>query len=91
MIESPRSCNCVSKDKEETKRMLEIMSNNRQQQQQQLQDEPEAPSDMTEEELNNILAVLEGVRTRVSQLLSSPRLKAVFFLNDRLKTAPIGF
>lgn len=68
----------VKENEQETKRML---SRNylQQQQQQQLQDEPEAPSEMTEEELNNILAVLEGGdEQELSRLLSSPRLKAAF-------------
>jgi hypothetical protein len=69
----------VKENKEETKRMLSRNYLQQQQQQQQLQDEPEAPSDMTEEELNNILAVLEGGdEQELSQLLSSPRLKAAF-------------
>jgi hypothetical protein len=68
----------VKENEQETKRML---SRNylQQQQQQQLQDEPDIPSDVTEEELYNVLAVLEGGdEQELSRLLSSPRLKAAF-------------
>jgi hypothetical protein len=69
----------VKENEQETKRMLSRNYVQQQQQEQQLQDDPEIPSDVTEEELHNILAVLEGGdKQELSRLLSTPRLKAAF-------------
>jgi hypothetical protein len=72
----------VKENEQETKRMLSrnyVQQQQQEQQQQQLQDEPEISSDVTEEELHKILAVLEGGdEQELSRLLSTPRLKAAF-------------
>jgi hypothetical protein len=69
----------VKEKEDETKRMLSRNYVQQQQQQLQLQGESEVTHDVTEEELYNILAVLEGGdEQELSRLLSSPRLKAAF-------------